>query len=170
MRKRGGEVRKGGNNGESLPLRSLLDARRMRREHTGRVSKDAYEAGQGEGKWFHHGCITILVVGCLKRCLYPSTGRSGLSTGVTALQGLEDQDREWRLLSGGGADTVRQQVKASREPQPPPIRHPRLGRFHSAFRAELDHPAADEHSQGRSSTCTVPLPLSVLQCQLSRAA
>ena len=79
MRKRGGEVRKGGNNGESLPLRSLLDSRRMRREHTGRVSKDAYEAGQGEGKWFHHGCITILVGSCLKRCLELSTECSHLS-------------------------------------------------------------------------------------------
>lgn len=76
-----------GNHGESLPLRSLLDSRRMRREHTGRVSKDAYEAGQGEVKWFHHGCITILVVGCLKRCLYPSTGRSCQSTVVAALCG-----------------------------------------------------------------------------------
>jgi hypothetical protein len=77
-----------GNNGESVPLRLLLDARRMRREHTGRVSKDAYEAGQGEVKWFHHGCITILVVGCLKRCLYPSTGRFCLSTVVAALRGV----------------------------------------------------------------------------------
>ena len=77
-----------GNHGESLPLRSLLDARRMRREHTGRVSKDAYEAGQGEGKWFHHGCITILVVGYLKRCLHPSTGHSCLSTVVAALRGV----------------------------------------------------------------------------------
>lgn len=41
VRKRGGEVRKGGNNRESLPLRLLLDSRRMRREHTERVSKDA---------------------------------------------------------------------------------------------------------------------------------
>src|SRR2546423_11998534 len=55
VRKRGGEVPARGNHGESLPLRSLLDVRRMRREHTGRVSKDAYEAGQGEGKLFHHG-------------------------------------------------------------------------------------------------------------------
>src|SRR5258708_20783168 len=62
-----------GNNGESLPLRSLLDSRRMRREHTGRGSKDAYEAGQGKVKWFHHACITILVVSCLKRCLEFST-------------------------------------------------------------------------------------------------
>src|SRR5713101_2935968 len=68
-----------GNNGESLPLRSLLDSRRMRREHTGRVSKDAYEAGQVEVKWFHHGCITILVVSCLKRCLELSTECSHLS-------------------------------------------------------------------------------------------
>src|SRR5215469_1098245 len=88
VRKRGGEVRKGGNHGESLPLRSLLDSRRMRREHTGRVSKDVYGAAQGEGKSFHHGCITILVVGCLKRCLYPSTGRSCLSTVVAALRGV----------------------------------------------------------------------------------
>jgi hypothetical protein len=79
VRKRGGEVRKGGNNGERLPLRLLLDSRRMRREHTGRVSKDAYEVGQGEGKWFHHGCITILVVSCLKRCLELSTECSHLS-------------------------------------------------------------------------------------------
>ncbi|MBO0783779.1 MAG: hypothetical protein J2P37_33630, partial [Ktedonobacteraceae bacterium] len=45
---------------ESVPLRSLLDSRRMRRGHTGRVSKDVYEAGWGKGKRFHHGCITIL--------------------------------------------------------------------------------------------------------------
>ena len=41
------------NKWENLPLRLLLDSRRMRREHTGRVSKDTYEAGQGEVKWFH---------------------------------------------------------------------------------------------------------------------
>ena len=79
VRKRGGEVRKGGNTGERLPLRLLLDSRRMRREHTDRVSKDAYEVGQGEGKWFHHGCITILVVNYLKRYLEISTGCSHLS-------------------------------------------------------------------------------------------
>src|SRR5712691_903165 len=79
VRRRGGEVPARGNQGESLPLRSLLDSRSMRREHTGRVSKDAYEAGQGEGKWFHHGCITILSVGCLKRCLEFSTECSHLS-------------------------------------------------------------------------------------------
>ena len=61
------------NNGESLPLRSLLDSRRMRREHTGRVTKGTYEAGQVEVKWFHHGYITILVVSCLKRYLELST-------------------------------------------------------------------------------------------------
>src|SRR6266849_1059584 len=68
-----------GNNEESLPLRSLLDSRRMRREHTRKVSKGAYEAGQVEVKWFHHGCITILVVSCLKRCLELSTECSHLS-------------------------------------------------------------------------------------------
>ncbi len=67
------------NNGENLPLRLLLDSRRMRREHTGRVSKDAYEVGQGEVKWFHHSCITILVVNYLKRCLEISTECSHLS-------------------------------------------------------------------------------------------
>jgi len=51
----------------------------MRREHTERVSKDAYEVGQGEVKWFHHGCITILVVSYLKRCLEISTECSHLS-------------------------------------------------------------------------------------------
>jgi hypothetical protein len=55
------------NNKESLPLRSLLDSRRMRRKHTGRVSKQVYEAGQGEVKWFHHGCVTILVVRCFEK-------------------------------------------------------------------------------------------------------
>ena len=79
-----------GNNGESLPLRSLLDSRRMRREHTGRVSKDAYEAGQGEVKWFHHGCITILVVSCLKRCLELSTECSHLSNVIP--------QRHWPVL------------------------------------------------------------------------
>ena len=68
---------------KSLPLRSLLDSRRMRRKHTGRVSKDAYEAGQGAVKWFHHGCITILVVSYLKRYLELSTERSHLSNAIS---------------------------------------------------------------------------------------
>jgi hypothetical protein len=145
VRRRAGSGLKQGKR-ERWSLRSLVGVRRMRRANAGGVSHDAEEAGQAKVEWrLYHGCITILVVGCLKRCLYPSTGRSGLSTGVAALQGLEDQDRDWRLLSGGSAATVRQQVKASREPQPPPIRQPRLGRFHQAFRAKLDHPAADDH-------------------------
>ena len=79
-----GEVQ-AGKNGVSLPLRSVLEARRMRRENTGRMSHDAGEAGQREGQErLDHGFITILVVGCLKRCLYPSTRRSGLSNGVAA--------------------------------------------------------------------------------------
>ena len=92
MRKRGGEARKGGNNGENLPLRLLLDSRRMRREHTDRVSKDAYEVGQGEGKWFHHGCITILVVTYLKRYLKISTQCSHLSTVIAQRPGLSTSE------------------------------------------------------------------------------
>src|SRR5215469_10994199 len=38
--KKRGEVRKGGNNGESLPLRSLLDSRRMRRESRSEQGRD----------------------------------------------------------------------------------------------------------------------------------
>ena len=67
--------------GELASLRLLFAVRRMRRANAGGVSHDAEQAGQAKVEWrLHHGFITILEGGCLKRCLYPSTSRSCLST------------------------------------------------------------------------------------------
>src|SRR5215469_1699569 len=58
----------------------------MRRANAGRVSHDAEEAGEVKVEWrLHHRCIMFLGGSWLKRCWYPSTGRSGLSTVIAAL-------------------------------------------------------------------------------------
>src|SRR5260370_21592138 len=80
MRRRDGLCPKRVKNGESLSLLLLLAVRRMRREHTRRMSKDADDACQLEGLWtFHHCFLDILAACFLKRCVNLITGRFCLS-------------------------------------------------------------------------------------------
>ncbi len=68
MRRRDGLYPKRVKNGESLSVLLLLAVRRMRREHTRRMSKDVADACQLEGLWtFHHDFIDILAASFLKR-------------------------------------------------------------------------------------------------------
>src|SRR5258708_19287165 len=81
MRRRDGLCSKRVKNGESLSLLLLLAVRRMRREHTRRMSKDADDACQLEGLWtFHHCFLDILAACFLKRCVNLITGPFCLST------------------------------------------------------------------------------------------
>jgi hypothetical protein len=73
-------------NGESLSLLLLLAVRRMRREHTRRMSKDADDACQLEVLWtFHHCFLDILAACFLKRCVNLITGRFCLSNVVSSV-------------------------------------------------------------------------------------
>jgi hypothetical protein len=85
MRRRDGLCPKRVKNGESLSLLLLLAVRRMRREHTRRMSKAASDACQLEGLWtFHHCFLDILAACFLKRCVNPITGRFCLSSVVSS--------------------------------------------------------------------------------------
>src|SRR5438132_5392161 len=86
MRRRDGLCPKRVKNGESLSLLLLLAVRRMRREHTHRMSKDADDACQLEVLWtFHHCFIDILAARFLKRCVNLITGRFCLSSVVSSV-------------------------------------------------------------------------------------
>src|SRR5258708_22732802 len=86
MRRRDGLCPKRVKNGESLSLLLVLAVRRMRREHTRRMSKDADDACQLEGLWtFHHCFLDILAACFLKRCVNLITGRFCLSSVVSSV-------------------------------------------------------------------------------------
>jgi hypothetical protein len=86
MRRRDGLCSKRVKNGESVSLLLLLAVRRMRREHTRRMSKDADDACQLEVLWtFHHCFLDILAACFLKRCVNLITGRFCLSSVVSSV-------------------------------------------------------------------------------------
>jgi hypothetical protein len=86
MRRRDGLCPKRVKNGESLSVLLLLAVRRVRREHTRRMSKDALNGGELEVLWtFHHCFIDILVVCFLNRCMNLITGRFCLSSAVSSI-------------------------------------------------------------------------------------
>ena len=78
--------KKWGKKVESLPLLLLLAVRRMRREHTRRMSKDVEDACQLEGLWtFHHDFIDILAAYFLKRGIDLITGCFCLSIVISSV-------------------------------------------------------------------------------------
>lgn len=86
MRRRDGLCPKRVKNGESLSVLLLLAVRRMRREHTRRMSKDALNGGELEVLWtFHHCFIDILAACFLNSCVNLITGRFSLSSAVSSI-------------------------------------------------------------------------------------
>src|SRR5204863_6100431 len=66
-------------NGESLSLLLLLAVRRMRREHTRRMSKDAEGGGELETLWAFHHCFIDILAACFFKQMRESYHRTFLS-------------------------------------------------------------------------------------------
>ena len=103
-------------NGESLSVLLLLAVRRMRREHTRRMSKDALNGGELEVLWMVHHCFIDILAACtLNRCVNLITGRFCLSSAVSSIHSTS-HNRPFVETNGSAFHEWRHTTSASVRP------------------------------------------------------